>query len=332
MASPEHEFLSSQVGESLERFSRLQLYGITESERRKFDYSATLLRDLSRPLVAQVAWKHFKGIDKDVRTLLTSEASIKLYLVPDDDHYLRVIDEAVRDLSVLGAESLAGFRLLRLPAGFDADDAVARDRFALHLDHAMMDDVLFRVVFGHLQARDIAVLAGQGGIFGLRMGILYQIYKEPYGHGPSFRKRLGYANSGPIDKVLGVLVALGLITSKSANKSFGITAKGRTLVDVIRRAKYELRNGGWSDEFRVILDHLRSGERQHQHELARLRFPDFETLLEDASAATAFNAGFDDSADEAKFFSEFDWIAYAAGNKDVLPTASEAGYSQSGTG
>src|SRR5215475_13999794 len=54
----------------LHRIARTRLIGVSEAERRKFDYSAVLLRDFSRPLVSQVLWSHVEGVEKDVRTLL----------------------------------------------------------------------------------------------------------------------------------------------------------------------------------------------------------------------------------------------------------------------
>ena len=66
----EHKFISEALDAVLQRIARTQLIGISEAERRKFDYSAVLLRDFSRPLVSQVLWSHVEGVEKDVRTLL----------------------------------------------------------------------------------------------------------------------------------------------------------------------------------------------------------------------------------------------------------------------
>jgi hypothetical protein len=56
--SPEHQFLKSEATKVLEDFSCLHLYGYTETDRKKFDFSCLLERDWSRPLVGQVLWKH----------------------------------------------------------------------------------------------------------------------------------------------------------------------------------------------------------------------------------------------------------------------------------
>jgi len=62
----------------LDSFADSGLVGVFESQRRTFDYSCLLSRDLERPLVAQVLWRHEHGLDKDIRTLLfDTEARIK---------------------------------------------------------------------------------------------------------------------------------------------------------------------------------------------------------------------------------------------------------------
>jgi len=76
--SPEHEFLKTRFNEVLRDFSSLKLYGFTETDRKRFDFSCLLERDWTRPVAGQVLWRHTDGIDKDVRTLLTdTESEIK---------------------------------------------------------------------------------------------------------------------------------------------------------------------------------------------------------------------------------------------------------------
>ena len=70
MASPEHQAIAKTINEALEHFAGSALIGVFESERRTFDYSCLLARDLDRPLVAQVLWQHEHGLEKDIRTLL----------------------------------------------------------------------------------------------------------------------------------------------------------------------------------------------------------------------------------------------------------------------
>src|ERR1700754_2399101 len=80
----EHQFISDSLDKIIKEFSNRSLFGITESQRRTFDYSCILLRDFSRPLISQVLWGHTEGIEKDIRTRVhDSFASIKVYVVKD---------------------------------------------------------------------------------------------------------------------------------------------------------------------------------------------------------------------------------------------------------
>ena len=72
----EHRFIAQCANESPSLFSTVRLLGVTESQRRTFDYSCVLWRDCSHPLVAQVLWSHHEGIDKDLRTLLHDADSL----------------------------------------------------------------------------------------------------------------------------------------------------------------------------------------------------------------------------------------------------------------
>mgnify|MGYP003577296244 CR=1 FL=1 len=82
--TPEHQFLSESLNNSLSKFSNTSLFGVLEAQRKTFDFACVLERDFSRPLVSQVLWSNFQGIEKDLRTLLTDHNSkIKTYLFKD---------------------------------------------------------------------------------------------------------------------------------------------------------------------------------------------------------------------------------------------------------
>src|SRR4051812_4118807 len=96
MASAEHEFLAAQIDSALTAFSSTGLLGVTEAERRKFDYACRLRRDFSQQLVSQVCWGNVRGVGKDVRLLLhDSDAPIKLYLIPDSQPARLALDEVI---------------------------------------------------------------------------------------------------------------------------------------------------------------------------------------------------------------------------------------------
>lgn len=96
MASPEHQAIAETIDEVLQDLAGSALVGVFEGQRRTFDYSCLLSRDLERPLVAQVLWQHEHGLEKDIRTLLfDSEAPIKLYIVRDSTRVRARLDDVI---------------------------------------------------------------------------------------------------------------------------------------------------------------------------------------------------------------------------------------------
>ena len=82
--SPEHQFLSCEFLDVVERFSGSHLYSYRESERKKFDFSCIMAENWDYSLDGQTLWKHTEGIDKDVRTLVTaSNSQITAYVARD---------------------------------------------------------------------------------------------------------------------------------------------------------------------------------------------------------------------------------------------------------
>ena len=62
--SPEHQFLSENIDSIIQEFSRTSMLGILEAERKTYDYSCIIQRDLNRPLVSQVLWQNHEGIKR----------------------------------------------------------------------------------------------------------------------------------------------------------------------------------------------------------------------------------------------------------------------------
>ena len=94
MASPEHQAIAEAIDSVLHGFGESGLVGVFEGQRRTFDYSCLLARDLERPLVAQVLWQHEHGLDKDIRTLLfDTEALIKLYVIRNSTRVRATLDD-----------------------------------------------------------------------------------------------------------------------------------------------------------------------------------------------------------------------------------------------
>ena len=121
--SPEHDFLKTHFSRVLQDFSALKLYGFTETDRKRFDFSCLLDRDWSRPLAGQVLWRHTEGIEKDVRTLLTdTQSEIKVYLASDTVRHHATFEETISDFRRSGRfRDLFRFRPIWVPSDFDAD-------------------------------------------------------------------------------------------------------------------------------------------------------------------------------------------------------------------
>jgi hypothetical protein len=257
MPSGEHQILVDELDRALHRYSRTGLLGVAEAERRKLDYGCLLLRDMSRPLIAQALWANERGIEKDLRTLLLDrEAALKVYLVPDDASYHSRIAEIVQAYRADPAlrEKLVGFRLLTVPI-FNADSESDRRVVSEHLDRKFREDILFGVVFGKMTAHNFAVFADHNGPLGLKYAILDEIGVSGLVHMPTFKQRLGYKTDGPIRQALTMLAASGFVRRIPRTNVCIPTVKGRLMLDLSRRLLFEWKSGGkeWAPETRQIL-------------------------------------------------------------------------------
>jgi hypothetical protein len=260
MTTAEHSYLAQQIDVALRSASEVALMGVVESDRRRFDYSVTCLRDLSRPLVAQVLWTHVDGVEKDLRTLLHEpDARIKLYVVRDGLRVRQRIDEVVTsyrrmpDLLPL----LRGLRILFVPPDFDADRLGDQAWMATFLRNTISRDVLFNIVFGNLDAQTFAVFSDHGGPLGLKYAVLDEITRNGLDHTPTFTARLGYRTSGPIREAIAMLNASGLIRRLEGSVCCLPTAKGRALLDFSRLMLFESSTRGeWSTEAAMMLSML----------------------------------------------------------------------------
>jgi hypothetical protein len=230
--------------------------GLTESDRRRFDYSATLLRDLSRPLVAQVLWTHREGLEKDVRTLLhDSDARIKLYVIRDSLPTRQKLDDILSSYRQRAdvAPLLGGLRVMLVPSDFDADRLSDQTWMSQHLLECVSRDVLFGIVFGNLDSRILEVFSSHGGPIGLKYAVLDEISRNGLDHGPTFRERLGYTTTGPIREAIAMLNAAGLIRQLEGAINCIPTVRGRALLDFTRLLLSEARAGdAWSPDALVM--------------------------------------------------------------------------------
>ncbi|HKG44777.1 MAG TPA: hypothetical protein VKB10_11105 [Gaiellaceae bacterium] len=254
--SPEHQFLKQTVLDVLEEFSRLQLYGVTEAARRRFDFSCRLERDWTRLLAGQAAWRNQDGIEKDVRTLLTdSESEIKAFVVRDTLAHRRLVDEAVADFSRLTPIEPFRFKTFWVPSDFDADDEHHRRYVRDRLRAEIVDDILFKVVFGQVDAQSLRPLLDTTGRIDLVVALLAYIAERPLDNrvGPS--SALG-VSPNTIDRRLIALQTAGLVRNLPRTLVAEVSPAGRTVLDILARLDLESSSGVLTSELAYILGRL----------------------------------------------------------------------------
>ncbi|MFM0167674.1 hypothetical protein [Paraburkholderia sediminicola] len=260
--SPEHKFISEALDLALKIYSETRLLGLSEADRRSFDYGCLLLRDASRPLVSQVLWSHAEGIEKDIRSLIfDGGSSLKLYFVRDRIKNRAKIDEVLNAYRSEPStkDLLKGLRIIPIPEGFDADKEAERQWMQKYLLESVSSDLLFAVVFGKLTHDDVRRFSLHGGPLGLKIAALQVIEtaKHLQEHGPSFEAAVGSKGS-PLREVLAMLGGIGLIMSPGFSTVRLPTLKGRFLLDLARLLTFERGSRtSWSPETKLILKHLR---------------------------------------------------------------------------
>lgn len=258
--TPEHQFLSESIDKAIGEFADSSLLGVMEAERKKFDYACVLQRDMNRPLISQVLWNNFEGIEKDLRTLLHDrEAKLKLYVFKDSNRSRAKISEIIEAYKTNDdtAHLLRGLRLFPIPGDFDADVEDQQQWVYKQLKLALGNDIIFNILFGGLRRFDFDVFLNHGGPFGLKMAILQEVTQNGLFHNPTFKKTLGYQTGGPIRECLVMLNGIGLIKNVPGSNMYLPTIKGRLFLDLSRKVFFErLHYTEWSVELALILNVL----------------------------------------------------------------------------
>jgi hypothetical protein len=258
MASPEHQAIAEIVNDVLSQFAKSGLVGVFEGQRRTFDYSCLLARDLDRPVVAQVLWQHEHGLEKDIRTLLfDAESLIKLYIVRDSTRIRATLDDVITSYRQASdtRQKLTGLKLVFVPPDFDAGREQDRSWLRLFLSSSFSQDIAFGIAFGGFSKHAWSVFMNHGGPIGLKYAILHEIAENGLIHTPTFKDRLGYKVDGPIREAIAMLNAAGFI------RRYGVccfpTIRGRFLLDFTRRLLVDINNSsGWSFQTVQLFDGL----------------------------------------------------------------------------
>lgn len=255
--SPEHEFLKTRALEVLQDFSRLKLYGFSETDRKRFDFSCVLERDWSRPLAGQVLWRHSDGIDKDVRTLLTDgDSEIKVYVAGDSIAHRRLFEEVVTDYRTSGRfHDLFRLKAIWVPQDFDADREQHRRMVSQIITAQIVEDILFNVILNRISADDLALFLTASGIPGLNLAILHLIATEGFVNISTLAQRLD-VSPGPIREKLPLLAGCGFISSPLGVAWWEDTSKGRVFLDIVSRVFVEFKDLALSGELSFVLAKL----------------------------------------------------------------------------
>jgi hypothetical protein len=255
--SAQHIFLKGVVVDVLRDFSKLELYGLTEVDRKRFDFSCGVERDWTRPLVGQVLWKHERGIDKDLRLLLSDDTSeVKVYVVRDNMANRIALEEVLQDFrrTPLGLD-LFRLRILWTTEGFNPDDARHRQLVRSQLERQVVDDILLNVVFANLSERDLRIFLSPSGRIGLPLALLAHVAEHTTDglKGPALA--LG-VDRGAISRTLLVLQAAEFIEALPHALVNQLTLRGSLFLDLLARLADEQSEGQLSPELRFILDRL----------------------------------------------------------------------------
>jgi hypothetical protein len=254
--SAEHAFLKQVIIEVLEEFSHLRLYGLTEAARRRFDFSCRLERDWSRLLTGQAVWRHGDGIEKDVRTLLTdTESEIKAYVACDTLAYRRLLDETVSDYRHLTTIEPFRFKVFWVPSDFDADDELDRSFVREKLKAEIVEDILFKVLFGEIDAQSLQPLLDTTGRLDVILALLVCIAEHGM-DGLAMPAAMLGVSSNTVERRRVALHTAGLIRGLERTLVAEISPRGRAVLDILARLDQERTSGTLTPELTYILDRL----------------------------------------------------------------------------
>lgn len=262
--SPEHEYLKFAFNDVLREFSRLDLYGFTETDRRRFDLSSLLERDWTRPLVGQVLWNHSGGIEKDLRTLLTDdESEIKVYVARDRLRHHAIIGDVLDDYRRAGKfPDTFRLKLFWVPPDFDADAEAQRLVVSEFLKVRIVEDLLFNVVFGDLSPANVQILLSPVGYSGLTLTILHAYAVNGFLSNSELARRLG-VGPATVRLRIAVLQGVGAIYDDVADSQFHVTTRGRVLLEIAARLYAELTLESVSPELEFVLRKLQCPPLTH---------------------------------------------------------------------
>lgn len=236
--SPEHQFLSQVAVEYFARAASTHLFTMLESERKRFDFTCTLMRDWTRPIVGQVLWRHVEGADKDLRLLLLdSEAEICVYVAAASTKAQRLVSEIIGSYRTGPVEvPLYKLKTIWVPPDLDIDSEADRLLVTDLVENALAQDVLLNVVLGNLAREQIAHFAASTGLIGLDLAALDVIASEGFHNLRILSERLD-CSTGALRERLTRLLGSGFLVQPDASASyFHASLRGRVFLELCREA------------------------------------------------------------------------------------------------
>jgi hypothetical protein len=220
--SAEHVFLSDTALHIMESASKSRLFGYTEGQRKRFDFSCDLKRDWSKVISGQTLWKH--------------GGAAAVYIARHESRNRSRLAEVTQDYLRTMPRSLSRLRVFWVPADFDADDEESRQTVRNLLREEITKDLLLQVALGGITSSDVTRFASSRRP-GLPLAILSHVKKHGYRNHRHTSTALG-VNLNSLQFETERLFVIGFLKSDSSQGGiYSVTDSGNAMLDICSRLR-----------------------------------------------------------------------------------------------